>query len=309
MMVIGGIDAGGTATKCLLLDEHGKTLIAQKGSPANYQAGAEAAANAIRSTLSAAMDGAGVDRVDLLGIGLAGAGRKPELLQMKQCLGTLVGVERYALTDDGEIAVLGAHRGQPGMVLVAGTGSIAYGLRRDGVMVRRGGWGAILGDEGSGYWIGLKAVQAVIRAEEGRDKETRLTTVIRQGLGIDSLAALPSMVYNSSLGRRELASLAPVVVQTAAEGDPVAAAIIDAATEELVHLVQTVQQLMDFQGSVVAISGGLFTNPQFATNFGQRLAKVSGLEAIKPHYPAVVGAVLYGARQAGWSLPFFELKP
>ena len=308
MMVVGGIDAGGTATKCLLLDGAGNTLFAHQGQPANYQGGPDEAAKAIKATLSAAMAGAGIDRVELLGIGLAGAGRKHELERMKACLGTLEGVNRYALTDDGEIAVLGAHRGQPGVVLIAGTGSIAYGLRQDGTMIRNGGWGAILGDEGSGYWIGLKAVQAVIRAEEGRGQQTVLSTAVCRGLGIDSLTALPALVYNSSLGRKEIAALVPTVVQTAADGDLVAAAIIDAAVHELALLVEMVQKLMDFPRAKVAVSGGLFANPLFMAAFTERLAEASGSTPVKPSHPPVVGAVIYGARQSGWPLPFLELK-
>ena len=75
---------------------------------------------------------AGLNRIVSLGIGIAGGGRKPELVKMEQILGRVAGVDQYALTDDGEIALLGAHHGQPGIVLVAGTGSIAYGLRQDG---------------------------------------------------------------------------------------------------------------------------------------------------------------------------------
>lgn len=303
-MVFGGIDAGGTATKCLLLDEEGKVLGEHQGPPANYQAGAEAAANAIKATLREAMAGAGLDRLAALGIGIAGAGRKPELAKMEQLLGRLEGVDRYALTDDGEIAVLGAHQGQPGIVLIAGTGSIAYGLRRDGQMVRSGGWGAILGDEGSGYWIGLQAVRTVIRSEEGRGGETALSTAVRQKLGITSLASLPAMVYQSSLGRKELASLVPAVCKTAQQGDPAATAIIDTALAELVLLVQAVEKRMDFPVAEVAVAGGLFANPSLGAAFTRRLAASCGMKVVKPCFPPVFGGVIYGARQAGLPLSF-----
>lgn len=266
-MVFGGIDAGGTATKCLLLDGEGKILGEHEGPPANYQAGAEVAANVIKSTLLEAMAKAGLNRIASLGIGMAGAGRKPELAKMEQYLGRLEGVDRYALTDDGEIALLGAYRGQPGIVLVAGTGSIAYGLRRDGQRVRSGGWGAILGDEGSGYWIGLQAVRRVIRSEEGRSGQTALSPVVREKLGITSLDSLPAMVYQSSLGRKEIASLVPAVFATAQQGDPAATEIIDAALTELVLLVQAVEKKMDFAVPKVAVAGGLFANPPSPRGF------------------------------------------
>lgn len=301
-MIVGGIDAGGTATKCLLLNEHGQVLAKTKGQPANFQAGARPAAEAIKATLVAAMSEARLDRIAVLGIGMAGAGRKPEREKIKQCLGTLEGVGEYHLTDDGEIAVLGAHRGQPGIVLIAGTGSIAYGLRRDGVMVRRGGWGALLGDEGSGYWVGLQAVKAVIQAEEGRNRKTALSNTVRAGLDIKSLEALPSLVYTRSLGRHEIASLVPVVVQTAEQGDTVALEIVNAAISELIGLVIAVNQLLDFPATKVAVSGGLFTNPWLMALFTQRIKQAGGLVTVKPSDPAAFGAVLYGARQAGLQL-------
>ena len=304
MMVVGGIDAGGTATKCLLLEPNGRILAELKGEPANYQAGAEAAASAIKAILAEAIASSGVNRIDVLGIGMAGAGRKPELAQMKKCLGNLDGVGEYYLTNDGEIAVLGAHCGRPGMVLIAGTGSIAYGLRQDGVMVRRGGWGAILGDEGSGYWIGLQAVKALIRAAEGRERKTELSITVLEGLGLNSLEMLPSLVYSRSLGRKEIASLVPIVIKTAEQGDAIAEEIINAAVSELIMLVNAVQQVLDFKASEVAVSGGLFSNPWLTALFSQRLEESCGSVLVEPSYPAVFGAAIYGARQTGLKLSF-----
>lgn len=303
-MVFGGIDAGGTATKCLLLDAEGKILSRYEGPPANYQAGVETAANVIKATLRETMARAGLNRIVSLGIGIAGAGRKPELVKMEQILGRVAGVDQYALTDDGEIALLGAHHGQPGIVLVAGTGSIAYGLRQDGQRVRSGGWGAILGDEGSGYWIGLQAVRMAIRSEEGRSGETALSAAVRQKLGITSLAALPAMVYQSSLGRKEIAALAPVVFEYAQQGDPAATEIIDTALAELILLVKAVAEKMDFAVPKVAVVGGLFANPSFCEAFMWRLATFCRMKVVKPCYPPVFGGVIYGAERAGLPLTF-----
>lgn len=308
-MVLGGVDAGGTATKCLLLNTEGQIIAEQKGPPGNYQAGAEAAAEAIKTTLQEAMAKAGLDRIAALGIGIAGAGRRPDQAKMEESLGRLAGVDRYALTDDGEIAVLGAHGGQPGIVLIAGTGSIAYGLRRDGQKVRSGGWGALLGDEGSGYWIGLQAVRRVIRAAEGRAEQTALAQTVREELGITSLEALPALVCQNTLGRKEIAALVPAVLATARHGDPAATEIINAALEELVLLVQAVAKRMDFPVTKVAVTGGIFSDPDFSTAFKRRLAASCGLETIEPSFSPVVGGVIYGAQKAGLPLTFLGNLP
>lgn len=303
-MVFGGIDADGTATKCLFLDAEGKILGGHEGPPAHYQAGVETAMQVIKVTLREAMARAGLSRLASLGIGIAGAGCKLELAEMQKSLGRLEGVDRYALTDDGEIALLGAHGGQPGIVLVAGTGSIAYGLRRDGRRVQSGGWGTIFGDEGSGYWIGLQAIRMVIRSAEGRSGQTALSVVVCQKLGVTSLTSLRAMVCQHSLDQKEIAALVPVVLETAQQGDPAATAIIDDALAELVMLVKAVEKRMDIAAPKVAVAGGLFTNPSFYAAFTWRLAEFCGMKVVKPCFPPVFGGVIYGAQKAGLPLSF-----
>lgn len=302
-MVIGGIDAGGSATKCILMDEACKVLATSRGGSANYQAGAAQAATEIRLALKTACKLANVNCIDALGIGIAGAGRDGDLEIIRREIGPLEMVKSSWFTNDGAIAVLGAHGGKPGVVLIAGTGSIAYGLRKDLRMIRSGGWGSILGDEGSGYWIGLQAMKAFVRDLEGRDEPTVLTQVIKNRFGITDPGELLPIVFKPDLGRKEVAALAPEVIEAMNRGDRTAWRIIHTGLGELVLLVQSVRKNLDFTPKTVAVSGGLFQNRFFYEQFATQLKTAIGFLATEPLFPAVYGAAFFGAVRAGIKLP------
>ena len=295
-MIICGIDAGGSTTKCVLLNETGAVLAETTAGPANYQAGMERAIREIQAALSLACVKSGVDRIDVLGIGLAGAGRPQEFERFKTAAPTLPHVTEYFLTNDGEIAVLGAHKGAPGLIVIAGTGSIVYGRRLDGRMVRCGGWGSVLGDEGSGYWIGLQAAKAAIVDFEGRGPATLLTSRIMAALKLEELWDLRPLVYQNNLARKELASLTPLVIELARRGDEIAERIIQAAVAELALLVKATREKLDFTPNAIAVMGGLFRTPLLRETFTVQLPE---LKVFDPQYPAVYGAAIYGAIQAG----------
>ena len=302
-MEIGGIDAGGSATKCILIDETRKVLGESRSGSANYQAGAAKAAAEIRVAIKSACELAGVDHIDALGIGVAGAGRDADLEAMRREIGPMEMVESSWLTNDGAIAVLGAHGGKPGVVLIAGTGSIAYGLRQDLSMVRSGGWGSILGDEGSGYWIGLQALKAFARSLEGRDEPTVLTQLIRNRFGITDPGELLPVVFKPDLGRKEVAALAPEVIEAMIRGDRMALRIIHTGLGELVLLVQSVRKNLGFTPKTVAVSGGLFQNHFFYEQFAAQLKAATDFSATEPLFPAVYGAAFFGAARAGIMFP------
>ncbi len=295
-MILGGIDAGGTATKCILVDEKGKVLAMSEAGPANYQVvGLRSAVQEIKTALTQALIKVGIEQVDILGIGMAGAGRPDDLVKIRNELDLLPGVKELFLTDDGEIAVLGAHAGKPGVVVIAGTGSIVYGLKRDGTKIRRGGWGPLLGDEGSGFWIGLKALKAVIKAEERRGPVTILTERICEFLELQDLRKLIPLVYQEKLPRKLIASLTPLVIEVMEE-DGVARKIVADGLDELVLTIQSAYQELELPIETGVI-GGLFNNPKIFELFEQKLREAGDYKVIKPRYTPVYGAVFFGARE------------
>jgi len=308
-MIIGGIDAGGTTTKCILMNENGELLAESKAGPANYQVtGLTNVIQEIRKALNVVRKKAGINEIDILGIGLAGVISKEDIQMVKNNLLLLNQGKNYFITSDGEIAVLGAYAGEPGIVVIAGTGSIIYGLKENGDTVRVGGWGPILGDEGSGFWIGLKALQAIIKTEEGRCTNTSLSNILMNSFNINNLKELVSFVYQDKLPREKIASLAPLVIEAMANGDQVAKQIIETGCDELILMIKVIAKKLNYQKKEIAVTGGLFNNSLFYDLFSYKLKKVGSYKAIKPLYPAVYGAIFYGALKAGLNLSFKRNK-
>ena len=126
------------------------------------------------------------------------------------------------IVNDALIALVAGAGAEPGVVVVSGTGSIAYGVSHHGVAARAGGWGPTLGDEGSGYWIGRRALAAVMRDADGRGPRTDLTPLVLRHFSLPKPEALVAEIYHQPQGRRAIASLGAVVDRARAEGDPVA---------------------------------------------------------------------------------------
>ncbi|MDI3547802.1 MAG: hypothetical protein PWR10_1454 [Halanaerobiales bacterium] len=326
-MIYGGIDAGGTSTKCILVSEESQVLAEVKTGPANYHVvGLTRAVSEVKRAVEAACREAEINRIDILGIGLAGTGRQKDIKVFREALLSLDRANQIFITDDGEIAVLGAHAGRPGLVVIAGTGSIVYGLSEDGKTIRAGGWGPILGDEGSGFWIGLKALQMIIKAKEGRAEKTSLIDPVLKKLVIGSLREeLIPFIYQQRLPRKEIASLAPLVVRAMKRGDRVARDIIEEGLQELCISVRSVAgELRQISASYrlqkkvkVALTGGLFSDPFIYDLFSEKLMDLSRKHSdsyeywvIRPLYSPVYGAVFFGLKEAGYDIiSFLEDDP
>jgi len=177
------------------------------------------------------------------------------------------------------------------VLLLAGTGSIACGVTRTGEVVRAGGWGYLLGDEGSGYWLGIRALQAITQASDRRKEATRLTGRILDRLGLHTPSDLIQWLYHGETPRtRDIAGLAPLVLATAADGDPIAIQIVESAVQELVRLCQAVIQQLGIEKPKIAFAGGLLANPNVLS---VRLCEWLVLPDIpRPLYPPVIGAAL-----------------
>ncbi|HEY8530717.1 MAG TPA: BadF/BadG/BcrA/BcrD ATPase family protein, partial [Limnochorda sp.] len=163
---------------------------------------------------------------------------------------------------DGVAALLAGTLGEPGVLLLAGTGSLALALGPDGREIRAGGWGYLLGDEGSGYWIGREAIRAALRAEDGRGPATSLTRRLCRAAGVERVSDLVGPVHRGEWSRARIAGLAKDVLEAAVQGDEVARAIIDSAARELALLVRAVLDRAEFLASLDPVptvtAGGLF---------------------------------------------------
>lgn len=259
--LIAGIDGGGSKTHVIIARaEDGSVVAEAEGAGSAVAPGhAPESARVIASAVAAALAKLeeGERSISLLVVGVAGAGRKDERDSLAAALEDLDVAEEVLVETDAEIALEDAFNGGAGIILIAGTGSIAHGRGPTGIRARCGGWGPKLGDEGSGAWIGRRALGIVAAAHDGREPPTALTGAILTAAQLNEPEEL--IPWAAAADAKTLAALAPVVFSTAAT-DPRAKALVDLAAEELVLHVRALSQRLfgDERADIaVAFAGGL----------------------------------------------------
>src|SRR5579872_3801360 len=183
-MPVLGIDAGGTKTVCLLADDDGRVLAEARGGGANLHAAGELSVEKVLHALMEEAIGEREIAPAAICLGIAGVDREDEARVVRAIMRRIGYKSRTLVVNDALIALVAGVGEAPGIVVIAGTGSIAYGRNAAGEAARAGGWGHMIGDEGSGYWIGREALAAVMRAGDGRGPETALTAEILAHFGV-----------------------------------------------------------------------------------------------------------------------------
>jgi N-acetylglucosamine kinase-like BadF-type ATPase len=302
------IDAGGTKTECLLADDERVLARAATGTVKLMRVAEEEASERLRAMLGevAAAAGVSLGEVTRTCFGLAGlSSAAVREWAQRTVRGTVAG--ELVLCGDEEIALDAAFRGGAGILVVAGTGSNAIGRAADGRVVGAGGWGPVLGDEGSGYWIGLEATRAALRAHDllaptrggaGGSDELRegdcLLREIQRHWGLGSLAELVALANQRGDGARaapDFAELAPLVARCAEQGDAVAAEVLGRAGGELAELVGLVCGKMGAGGVDGDEVGVAFTGSVLAQIAPVRAAMVARLVVLAPNARVQEGAV------------------
>ena len=260
--IVIGVDGGGSRTRVIVGTAEGEILATAEGpksavTPGQAQRSADVIAELVAQALGEiALPGAVFPRV--LYCGVAGTGRDEERRALHAALDEKELAEEVVVDSDGLIAMYDALEDRAGILLVVGTGSIAYGRSPAGEIVRCGGWGPVFGDEGSGGWIGRKALGIVAASSDGREPPTALLFPILAATQCEDVEDL--IPWAAAADAKMFASLVPVVFTTAASGDPRANALLTLAAEELVlHVRALARQLfIDERAAVaVALSGGL----------------------------------------------------
>jgi N-acetylglucosamine kinase-like BadF-type ATPase len=290
-----GIDAGGTKTVCILADEQGEAIAEARSSGANLQAVGELE---VEKVLHQVMEDALGDRGILpqaICLGIAGVDRDDDLAIVRSIMRRIAYKARTLVVNDALVALVAGAGAEPGLVLVAGTGSIAYGRNREARAARAGGWGYVLGDEGSGYWIGRRALGAVVRQADQRGRPTLLTGRLLQHFGIGKPQDLVQVVYYRNLRPSAIAALATHVSQAAQDGDEVAREILAEGAEELLGAARSVisRLHLDAEPFVCVFAGGIFQAvPWLADHLRTRLLETSPrCQVTRLERPAAIGAV------------------
>ena len=294
-----GIDGGGTRTTLGIADETGRELLRRVGpaglvDPLRPAETAQLLVELVReAAASASMDGPAA----ALCAGLAGVGNPADRALVEA---TFVGsgvADRVAIITDGEAALLGALGDAPGILVIAGTGSVAYGRGEDGRTARCGGWGMILGDEGSGYEVGCAGLRAALMAADGRGPRTQLLNVLPDVLGVGSVEELPSWVARAE--KAEVARIAPHVLRLADGGDAAAREIIVAAALDLaLHVDALMDRLGPWsQPPAVVLHGGFARDPLFSSHLaGVLRGRPRSVRLTEPAADPVTGTLAYARR-------------
>jgi glucosamine kinase len=290
-----GADVGGSKT-AVGVSRDGQIIGRVEGAGAAVRPGrALVSASTIADVVRQGLSGAGLLLADVLVVGAAGAGREPERDELRKALRGENVATNVIVTTDIEIALAAAFAEGPGIVVSAGTGSVAVGRDRTGQRHRIGGYGWQMGDEGSGYAIGRASLGAVSRAVDGRSPQTALSARPLQATRSESYDDLVRWAAGASPA--EVAALAPHVLAVAAAGDPLAQGIADYAARELSQLAICLVPKMDVAPPVpVAVTGGLLGADQpLRKTLLAKLSEESVFQPTNTPVDAVAGALRLAA--------------
>lgn len=313
-----GIDGGGSKTVCVLMDETRQVLGRGEAGGSNYQTiGIAAAQKSIASAIILAVNNAlNITKpiiIEAICLGLAGVGRAADVeivngmvqdLQHSKSLPITwaLSSSNILICHDALIALVGGVGHSVGIVVAVGTGSIVFGQNHQGVSQRVGGWGYILGDEGSAYKIAVAGMQAALKSYDGSGQSTSLVECFQIYLDLASIEDLVEVIYRRDWGVKKIATLAEIVDLVAALGDEVANKIIDDAVQELVKATGTVIEGIFFsRDSVLEVvtTGSMWKSrckmhERFAASITQNFSQV---KVIFPRNEPAYGASLLALKR------------
>ena len=255
--IVVGIDAGASKTRAFAVDRAGTVVGRGAGGGGNLLTSPDPQ-GAIAAALAEALGGRGADAVVL---SCAGGDRETERARGEEILRRLAPPGAKLLVTHDAIAAL--YAGNPtgcGVVLIAGTGSIAYGRNEEGEEDRAGGWGYLIGDEGSAVWCGLEALRAISHAVDGRGAPTRMTALLLQQLGVGEFSDVLPQLYGRPHPAPAIGAATRALASASAEGDAMANAILQRGANALARAATVVALKLGLPAGPVYLAGGAFEN-------------------------------------------------
>jgi N-acetylglucosamine kinase-like BadF-type ATPase len=231
-----GIDGGGTKTNAALMNAAKEVIAEGVAGPSNpLRVGVETAVSNITKAIEAASDQGGLSRGDIVAatLGLAGVRRQDIKERVRESFAKRLGIRKVTVVTDAEIALFGTTFGKPGLVVIAGTGSICLGKNEKGQLAISGGWGPLAGDEGGGVGIAQAALHSVAKASDGRGLKTALSEQASDYFRASGPENLIVAIYSPQVDNTRIAGFARLVVETALKGDKIAVEILEDAGYEL----------------------------------------------------------------------------
>ncbi len=300
MRYVAGLDGGGTKTAVVVLDENGAVYDAFSSGSLNVNGeDPEGVRRHLRGILSSISESCGgLEQCVHICIGAAGISHPEAGTRLTNVVRESGYHGGLTLVGDHETALFGALESPQGMILIAGTGSICYGVNEQGISHRTGGFGHLIDDEGSGYSIGREMLSAIVRAHDGRIAPTLLEDMVCKQLQIpddtDSVRALVGFVYDRNRNKRDIAALAPLLAGACALGDEAALGIARASADALADLVVPVAERLSLQAGRLAFAGSVLLHNTYVQDaLCEKLARLyPRLVMALPRHDAAWGAAM-----------------
>ncbi len=302
-----GMDGGGTKMTGCLLASGGELIALGHAPPANYAKLRGEIAQPIAQFLKTLQQQAQLPQtpVALAGICSTGVGRSHDRELLAEALQRAHLAQAILVESDFMSALTGAFAGGPGIIVIAGTGSVAYARTPDGGVLRAGGWGYLIGDEGSGFYLARQALNAALQEWDGRGEKTSLRQAFEKHFGVSSIELMISQIYAPDFDRGHMAALAPLVFEQADHGDRVAQRVIAETGFELGRLARAaVQKFREKEIIDLALLGNLFRRrgalmPSFWHALREEKER---LRLVEPQFEAAIGAALLALQGRGLEL-------
>jgi N-acetylglucosamine kinase-like BadF-type ATPase len=292
-----GVDGGGTKTQAVILDLNLNLLGEGIAGPSNpLRVGVVKAAAAVRDAVDKACDAARLRRTDLIAaqVGLAGVRRRELRARMHDALKNISSGE-VVIAGDADIALYGATEGKPGLIVIAGTGSICCGINARGKQACAGGWGPLAGDEGGGAWIARRGLRAIAHATDGRGPATSLSDAACSYFHVTNPDDLSTAIYAPSITNECLAGFGKFVIEAAQAKDKVAREILVEAGKELGLAATTVIRNLKLEREAFSVGyvGGVFESSRelVLSHLREAILKVAPRAKLTPpKFPPAVAA-------------------
>ena len=291
-----GMDGGGTKTKVCIMDLEGREVDVIFGGGMNINGlGREGVLRNMAEIFAELKNRCGDwSLLKAVCIGAAGISN-PELREALQLSVKLAGIEvDPVIFGDQHAALYGAHCQGKGIILIAGTGSICFGLDGKGGEARTGGWGYLIDDEGSGYALGRDVLAAIAQAEDGRIPPTCMRAPVFEQLGIENINGMIKFIYADTTGKKEIAALAIHIMKAYEAGEEVALASLENAAAKLAEMVVPVVRKLHLEDGEIAFCGSVITkNEVVIDKLKHKLSQLfPNLTCIQPKQDAAFGAAL-----------------
>ena len=293
-----GIDGGGTKTKAVLTDENLTVIGEEIGNASNFLVfDLQDVAKSVYNLINKVCTKTNINRneVEAILIGTAGAGRKEDARKLVKATLDFAKSQNSILNNfyvesDARIALEGAFSGKIGSILIAGTGSIMFGKDYNNNIHRVGGFGRILGDEGSGFHIGRSGLNAGAKEFDGRGENTSITSLLKSKFNISSSEQLISEIYKNNF---DIPQVAPLVIEAAENGDETCINILNFEIKELIKHISAMREKLETKILPLSLIGGTITTDNFyAKLFKKEVYKLGNVKLSNPELPPEMGAIL-----------------